>query len=66
METKTDKYWTILIPYVPREVRTEWHPTQSDGPFKILSRGTFPNEVKAIEWAREHLNGTPYTLKIYV
>lgn len=56
-------YWTVLVPYVPREFRTEWHPDQSHGPFKVLTRGAFPTEAEAIKWGQKHLNGTPYTVK---
>lgn len=61
---QTKKYWTIIVPYVPREFRTEWHPTQSDGPFRTLSRGSFDTEALAIQWAQTKLNGTPYSLKL--
>jgi hypothetical protein len=56
-------YWTVLVPYVPAEVRTVWHPTQSDGPFAVLSRGYHGSELSAIRWAAEHLKGTPYQTK---
>ena len=56
-------YFTILIPYCPHKFRTEWHPTQSDGPFAVLSRGSFATETLAIEWAQIRLNGTPYAIR---
>lgn len=56
-------YWTVIVPYVPREFATEWHPTEPDGPFGLLNRGAFPSEADAIRWARAHLGGAPYTLK---
>jgi len=56
-------YWTVIIPFVPSEFATEWHPTESTGQFAVLSRGAFYTEADAIRWAREHLRGTPYSLR---
>lgn len=53
-------YFTILIPWVPPGHNTEWHP---EDPAVVLTRGCFPNREAAIEWARQHLNGTPYSLR---
>jgi hypothetical protein len=64
-------YWTVIVPSVPPEFATEWHPDRralappSKDPFDPLSRGCFKSEADAIRWAREHLNGTPYSLKQY-
>lgn len=55
-------YFVLHVPYVGYPNRTQWHPTQSDGPFAVLCRGTFKTERDAIEWGRANLNGTPYTL----
>ena len=57
--------FTIVVPYVHHAFRTQWHPTQSDGPFAVLCRGAFATEAEAIEWARVNLNGTPYSVKRY-
>lgn len=56
-------YWTLLVPFVPSAYATEWHPTESTGPWAVLTRGAFDTEGEAIEWARAHLHGTPYTLR---
>lgn len=53
-------YYTIIVPFVPREFRTEWHPIT----FSTLQRGAFDSIGDAIRWARENLNGTPYTIKL--
>jgi hypothetical protein len=34
------------------------------GPFSTLTRGVFKTHGEAIAWARENLNGTPYTIKL--
>lgn len=54
-------YWSVSIPYV-HGVPTEWHPTESTGPFATLSRGAFRSEGLAIVWAEDKLAGHPYTL----
>jgi hypothetical protein len=56
-------YWTVIVPSVPPEFATEWHPTERGGVFDPLNRGAFKTEADAIRWARERLNGTPYSLK---
>jgi hypothetical protein len=44
--------YTVLIPYESDlRFRTKWHPTESKGPFKVLSRGVFPSRGTAREWA---------------
>lgn len=59
------RYWSVLIPYVPRAFATEWHPTEPTGPFAVLSRGVFPSEGSAIMWAQANLGGTPYQVTSY-
>lgn len=56
-------YFTIYIPWAPVVFATKWHPTEKTGPFKILNRGSFPTMEKAIIWAKDNLNGTPYSIK---
>lgn len=59
-------YWTVIIPHVLSEFRTEWHPSEAHSGsdlFRVLSRGAFETEREAIVWAREHLNGTPYNVR---
>jgi hypothetical protein len=46
-------YFTIIIPYV-KAGATQWHPTESTGPFAKLSRGAFPSKRQARRWALEH------------
>ena len=58
-------YWSVIIPHVPAPYRTQWHPTESTGPFRELSRGAFRTQVEAIRWAQSHLDGTPYSLQKY-
>lgn len=53
-------YYTVEIPYVENlSMRTEWHP-RTDA---AIVRGAFASQVTAIVWAREKLNGMPYTVK---
>lgn len=61
-------YYTIVIPFVPRgaweDLATKWHPTEETGPMSTLTRGAFKTWGEAYVWARENLNGTPYTIKL--
>jgi hypothetical protein len=56
-------YYVVIVPFVPREFRTEWHPTEDVGPFSTLQRGTFTSMSEAISWGRDNLNGTPYSVR---
>ena len=58
-------YWTVIVPWVPREFQTEWHPRDEEkgGSFDPLTCGAFKTEGEAIAWARDHLGGTPYYLR---
>lgn len=56
-------YYSVEIPWVSPAFATEWHPTEPTGPFSTLVRGFFPTPELAIRWAKQHLNGTPYTVK---
>lgn len=56
-------YWALSVPYAPPPYQTEWHPTEATGPWSVLSRGAFIHYGDAVQWARSHLNGTPYTLQ---
>ena len=58
-------YYTLVIPWEPDpSKRTEWHPTESRGPFKTLTRGTFASTSAAHNWARKHLGpGATYSLR---
>lgn len=56
-------YYTVVIPWVGLRFATEWHPTENVGPFSVLTRGAFASENDAIEWAREKLRGTPYSVR---
>ncbi len=61
METMNDPYYTLIIPPVPGEHRTMWHPDNEQS--EALSRGAFPSPSAAITWARDRLGGTPYSIK---
>jgi hypothetical protein len=56
-------YYTVVIQYVEPKQRTEWHPTEPDGPFSVLTRGAFKTAKDAYEWAYANLNGTPFTVR---
>ena len=57
-------YFTVVIPWVPAPYRTDWHPSDEHGPFNPLTRGAFETIGAAIEWARAHLNGAPYMVRL--
>jgi hypothetical protein len=51
----------VIVPWVPPEYQTEWHSPDRD--FNPLNRGSHKTMGEAIDWARKHLNGTPYGVK---
>lgn len=55
-------YYTVVIYYVPTSMATEWHPTDPD--WVSLTRGAFSTFKDAVNWARSHLNGLPYSVKV--
>jgi hypothetical protein len=57
------KNFTVIVPFVPSEFRTQWHPTEDVGPFSTLQRGAFTSISDAIVWAQQNLNGTPYSVR---
>ncbi len=57
-----DPYYTVVIPYAPPERATQWHPTESTGPFSTLTRGAFKTKAEAHAWAKKHLGGTSYSV----
>ena len=65
MQTNTAPRYTIVVPFAPFQFATEWHPTEPTGPFATMVRGVFKTEAEAILWGKKHLNGTPYTVKVY-
>lgn len=54
-------YCTVVIPWSERG--GQWHPTEKDGPFSVLTRGAHKTVAAARKWAEEHLCGQPYTLR---
>lgn len=59
-ETVIEPYWSVKIPPAPAPFATEWHAKDV-----TVTRGVFrgPNgEQDAIRWAREHLQGCPYSV----
>jgi hypothetical protein len=49
-------YFTVVIPWEPNPtLRTEWHPTEPEGPFSTLTRGAFGSATEATEWAQARL-----------
>lgn len=61
LDEAMETYFTVQIPFSKKP--TKWHPTDSSGPFSILTRGAFKSEKAASAWADEHLDGQPYTVK---
>lgn len=62
MSDELKPYYTLLVPYVPYKLATEWHPTEDTGPFKVLTRGAFQTIEEAVAWGKAKLNGTPYSI----
>jgi hypothetical protein len=60
-----ESYYSLSVPWEPNPAkRTAWHPTESTGPFKTLSRGAFKTVAEAHAWARKHLGaGAHYTIR---
>lgn len=56
-------YHSVLIPF--SDCPTRWHPTESTGPFKVLSRGAFATREDAHAWAGNNLANQPYEVKEY-
>ena len=59
-----EPYFTVVIPWVPYEYRTTFHPVFEDAP--PLTRGRFSTWTDALVWAKEKLDGTPYQIKVVV
>ncbi len=59
-----DPYYTLHIPFVPREFATVWHPTEATGPFSVLTRCALPSEAEALAWGKAHLGGMPYSVHL--
>ena len=57
------KTFTVLVPFVPSELRTVWHPAEPTGPFSVLQRGSFFTFDEAVRWGAKNLNGTPYSVR---
>lgn len=56
-------YHSVLIPY--SEDPSIWHPTESTGPFAVLTRGAFDTVTQAHEWACVNIPGYDYSVKEY-
>jgi len=54
-------YYSLVLPFC--EPPSPWHPTESEGPFSVLSCGAFRTKAEAGEWAAEHLGGAPYLVR---
>lgn len=50
-------YFTVLVPY--STMPTPWHPTESKGPWSVLTRGAFATLAEATAWADAKLEGQP-------
>jgi len=60
---KLNGYFSLTIPYSDRP--TVWHPADKVGPFAVLTRGAFPSEYLAHQWAFMHLQSEPYSVRFY-
>lgn len=54
------RYLTVVIPPVPLQFRTEWHSDKEE----TLTRGKFHTPEEAIQWAKDHLRGCPYEIRV--
>lgn len=59
-EVNIPAYFTILIPPAAPGFATEWHDPAYE---ETLTRGNFKDEREAVLWAREHLEGNPYSIR---
>ncbi len=48
-------YWTVEIPYQAEHTSNPWMPTNSSGPFSVLTRGAFLTNKEAVDWAELNL-----------
>jgi len=55
-------YYTVKIPPVVPERATQWHCTDTTGPFAYVTRGCHRSLDAARAWADSHLDGNPYTV----
>lgn len=63
LKNPLEPYYTIRVPFLPYPIETtKWHPTDSSGPFSVLTRGVFATLAEAVAWGRANLNGTPYSI----
>ena len=58
--------YSVFVHFAPPSVATPWHPTTSEGPFAVLTRGAFETTGEAHAWARRNLNGTRYDVAPFV
>jgi len=57
-------YYTVIVPFVSPEFRTEWHADdRAPHAGATLTRGAFRTIDAAIAWGRDHLRGAPYSVK---
>ena len=48
-------YWTVEIPYQAAYAGRAFMPTDSSGPFRVLTRGAFTSNREAVQWAQRNL-----------
>jgi hypothetical protein len=76
MSRKRKYYYSLAVPatlpvtWQPELGRSthgpsKWHPTETTGPFAVLSRGAFPSKWEAEAWAQEELQGAPASMRRY-
>lgn len=56
-------YYSVHIPWSDKP--TAWHPTEKTGPFSVQPCGVFETQELAHEWAKEQLDGQPYSVVEY-
>lgn len=56
-------YYTVAIPWEwNASKRTQWHPTESTGPFSVVIRGAFDTREQALTWAKANLPSSFYEI----
>lgn len=58
----------LILPWVPVEFQTKYHNPDTRGSWAykaVCTGGNHHTMASAITWARDHLQGTPYEIRLY-
>ena len=66
LDSVDGRYYKVLVPFQAPGLANEWTPTESTGPSRVLSRGSFDSQTEAHYWARCNLRqGAAYSVVAY-